>query len=241
VVEYQQFERLGGSHAVQVDVRIIGATNADLPQLAAEGKFKRDFRDRLSFEVLFLPPFLHRKEDIELLARHFATRMAMELGWRKVPQFIETAMEALESYQWPGNIREMKNTVERAVYASGGGAIKEVNFDPFDSPFSGGRTSPEKMGGDGANGPGFVPERDLLEERIRDLEVQALKAALEETKYHQGEAPLYLGFPITSSADCIETQGQPGALACCARSTVNRDRRTPVSGPLRRWPGRRPS
>lgn len=197
VVEYRQFERVGGSHPVRVDVRIIGATNADLPKLAAEGKFKRDLLDRLSFEVLFLPPLRERREDIELLARNFATRMSMELGWRDVPEFSEAALEALESYEWPGNIRELKNVVERAVYASGGEQIERVNFDPFDNPYSRQLSDEVRADSKTVSSPGqtgeFIPGESSLEEMVRELEVTALKTALESAKFHQGEAAKLLG------------------------------------------------
>lgn len=194
VVEYRQFERVGGSHPVRVDVRIIGATNADLPGLAQEGKFKRDLLDRLSFEVLFLPPLRERNEDIPLLARHFAARMSLELGWREVPEFSPGAMEALEAYPWPGNIRELKNVVERGVYASGGTIVESVTFDPFDNPYA---PSNGAAGSDPGRGgpvvPSFVPGKTRLEELVRQLEVDALKAALEAAKFHQGEAAKLLG------------------------------------------------
>ncbi|MEX0322548.1 MAG: phage shock protein operon transcriptional activator [Puniceicoccaceae bacterium] len=194
VVEYRQFERVGGSHPVRVDVRIIGATNADLPGLASEGKFKRDLLDRLSFEVLFLPPLRHRKEDIGLLARHFAARMALELGWRETPGFSQKAIDALETYDWPGNIRELKNVVERAVYASGGGTVDEVTFDPFDSPYanlSEADTTEHKS--PIASPAKFVPGKVPLDQMVRELEVGALKSAMEAAKFHQGEAAKLLG------------------------------------------------
>ncbi|MFO7723988.1 MAG: sigma 54-interacting transcriptional regulator, partial [Oceanipulchritudo sp.] len=190
VVEYRQFERVGGSQPVRVDARIIGATNADLPGLAMEGRFKRDLLDRLTFEVLFLPPLRRRREDIALLARHFAARMAVELGWREVPDFTNGAMEALETYDWPGNIRELKNVVERAVYASGGEDIRKVTFNPFENPYAD-RVPGVTGTGEAAatpEGPSFVPGERTLEELVRELEVTALKACLEASRYHQGEA-----------------------------------------------------
>ncbi|NDV62724.1 phage shock protein operon transcriptional activator [Puniceicoccales bacterium CK1056] len=197
VVEYRQFERVGGSHPVRVDVRIIGATNADLPGLASQGKFKRDLLDRLSFEVLFLPPLRERREDIELLARNFATRMAMELGWRETPEFSDNAMDSLHTYRWPGNIRELKNVVERAVYASDGVSIDSVNFDPFDNPFAKGpleiESDGQENGGTESSAVQFIPGESSLEEMVRELEVTALKAALESAKFHQGEAAKLLG------------------------------------------------
>ena len=110
----------------------MGATNADLPAMAAEGKFKPDLLDRLSFEVLFVPPLRERGAgDIDLLARHFAARMAGELGLGGVPEFSNHAWECLREYPWPGNVRELKNVVERAVCRCEGGGIDRMVFDPF--------------------------------------------------------------------------------------------------------------
>jgi psp operon transcriptional activator len=116
---------------VRVDVRIVGATHADLPRLAAEGRFMRDLLDRLSFEVLFVPPLRERGDDVELLANHFAARMAHELGRDAPPVFAPEALAALETYAWPGNVRELKNVVERAVCRAEGDEIAEIVFDPF--------------------------------------------------------------------------------------------------------------
>ncbi len=135
VVEYGSFERVGGSEAVQVDVRIVGATNNDLPARAASGKFMSDLLDRLSFEVLYLPPLRARREDVLLLANHFATRMAAELGRDDIPRFSDQALDALENYAWPGNVRELKNVVERAVYRADGAVIADLCFDPFVCPY----------------------------------------------------------------------------------------------------------
>ena len=138
VVEYQTFERVGSSTPTQVDVRIIGATHADLPQMAAEGRFQQDLLDRLSFEVLHLPPLRQRFGDIGLLAVYFAARMAHELGRPGVPEFTDEALSALENHLWPGNVRELKNVVERAVYRSESDRIApaDIVFDPFPPPQS---------------------------------------------------------------------------------------------------------
>ena len=115
-VEYGSFERVGNSRPIEVDVRIVCATNADLVAMAERGQFKRDLLDRLSFEVLFLPPLRLRHGDILLLAGHFAARMAYELGLSEEMTFSPEAAAALETHPWSGNIRELKNVVERAVY-----------------------------------------------------------------------------------------------------------------------------
>jgi len=135
VVEYGSFERVGSSDPVFVDVRIVAATNADLEMMARSGEFKQDLLDRLSFEVLYVPPLRNRKEDILMLARHFAGRMAYELEWEEIPKISGSAAKSLEAYPWPGNIRELKNVIERAVYKSLSHRIEEISFNPFTSPF----------------------------------------------------------------------------------------------------------
>jgi psp operon transcriptional activator len=137
VVEYGSFDRVGGSTTVQVDVRLIGATNVDLPVAAAAGRFRLDLLDRLAFDVLTVPPLRARADDIPLLAESFGRAMALELGWERFPGFARSALEALTGYSWPGNVRELKNVVERAVYraASPRRPIAELAFDPFASPF----------------------------------------------------------------------------------------------------------
>ena len=119
-----------------MDVRLIGATNADLLDLADNNRFKRDLLDRLTFEVLFLPPLRERKGDILFLADHFAGRMAFELAWEETPVFSDEAGGMLENYAWPGNIRELKNVVERAVYRSDSYIITDIDFNPFRSPYA---------------------------------------------------------------------------------------------------------
>ena len=102
LVEYGEFERLGGQETLQVDVRIIGASNVDLHQLALEQRFRADLLDRLSFDVVHLPPLRHRADDIEELAEHFAVQLCAELGWKLFPGFSEGALAQLQSQPWPG-------------------------------------------------------------------------------------------------------------------------------------------
>jgi len=135
VVEYGTFERVGSSKSHIVDARIIGATNSDLKKLCKEGKFKEDLLDRLSFEVLFLPPLRTRGDDIILLANYFASKMSMECNFDKFPEFSDEVIEKMINYCWPGNVRELKNVVERAVYRSESSIINEIILDPFKNPF----------------------------------------------------------------------------------------------------------
>lgn len=136
-VEYGEVTRIGASRPVRVDVRIVAATNEDLPRLAGEGRFRADLLDRLSFEVITLPPLRVREGDIPVLADYFGRRMAAELGWEEWPGFAAHVADALEHHPWPGNVRELRNAVERAVYRwdRGDQPIGEMVFDPFDSPW----------------------------------------------------------------------------------------------------------
>jgi psp operon transcriptional activator len=137
VIEYGEFERVGGSRAIKVDVRLICATNEDLPAMADMGEFRADLLDRLAFDVITLPPMRERREDILLLAEHFGMSMAKELNFELFSGFSEKAKRALLDYDWPGNVRELKNVVERSVYRANNPYVPVHNilFDPFASPF----------------------------------------------------------------------------------------------------------
>lgn len=195
VVEYHTFERVGSSDSVEVDVRIIAATNADLKTLTDQELFKPDLLDRLSFEVLFVPPLRERQEDILLLANHFAGCMAFELGWQEIPQFSPEAVEALENYLWPGNVRELKNVVERAVYRSDSVVIKEIEFDPFRQPYD--------KDGPAPKAPVIANENQTdelnhfiekpLKEAVWDLKIKMLENALKKARYNQKKAARILG------------------------------------------------
>jgi psp operon transcriptional activator len=137
VIEYGEFERVGGTKTVRVDTRLIAATNEDLPSLADSGKFRADLLDRLAFDVITLPPLRERREDILVLAEHFAIQMARELDYELFSGFTEKARKTLLDYQWPGNVRELKNVVERSVYRIGNGhvPVNDIVVDPFHSPY----------------------------------------------------------------------------------------------------------
>lgn len=137
-VEYGEVTRIGASKPLSVDVRIVAATNESLPAMVDRGKFRADLLDRLSFEVVTLPPLRARSGDIPLLVDHFGRRMAVELDWPNWPGFSPRAVAELEAYHWPGNVRELRNAVERAVYRweDPERAIDAIQFDPFHSPWA---------------------------------------------------------------------------------------------------------
>lgn len=207
-VEYGTFERVGSSRAVDVNVRIVGATNADLRKLVAAGKFMPDLLDRLSFDALLLPPLRERLDDIPLLANHFAARMAFELNWEAMPEITDPAMNALLDFKWPGNVRELKNVIERAVYRSHDTIIDrdELIFDPFEmySGFSDSAlNNPPPTSSSAAattkaetTAPPATPAISLdrpFQDQVREFELGLLTLAMDETKFNQRKAAERLG------------------------------------------------
>lgn len=133
VIEYGQLERVGGNQSLQVNVRLVCATNEDLPALAAAGKFRADLLDRLAFDVVQLPPLRERRSDILVMANHFAIQMCRELGLPLFPGFSDRAQLTLLNHSWPGNVRELKNVVERSVYRhhSAEDELDNIIINPF--------------------------------------------------------------------------------------------------------------
>ncbi|MEI8316935.1 MAG: phage shock protein operon transcriptional activator [Planctomycetia bacterium] len=198
VVEYGTFERVGSSRPMRVDVRIVAATNADLPALARAGRFKEDLLDRLSFEVLHVPPLRERREDIAILAGHFAGRMGREIGLEATAQFTVEAIEMLEAHPWPGNIRELKNVVERAVHRAEGGSVGvgEIDFDPFRRPGEAYAAAMATKPAPAVDPPAVTGRATLphsLPEAVARLEIEALRGALRATRHHQRKAAALLG------------------------------------------------
>jgi two-component system nitrogen regulation response regulator NtrX len=122
ILQEQTFEPVGGSSSRQVDVRVIAATNKDIPQAIARGEFRDDLYFRLNVIPLKVPPLRKRREDIAALARHFLERFGSEYGRRR--EVSRPALEALEKYDWPGNVRELRNTLERMVIMTSGPVIQ---------------------------------------------------------------------------------------------------------------------
>jgi psp operon transcriptional activator len=204
VVEYNVFERVGGNRPVEVDVRIIGATNTDLAALARKGRFKQDLLDRLSFEVLFLPPLRMRADDILLLANHFAGRMAMEIGRRHTVRFSPAVCRRLKTYAWPGNVRELKNVVERAVYRSAGPFISEVTLNPFRDPYG---TAADAASRAAPGPPAPKMPVSAFKTAIRDLERTMVAEALTSTANNQKRAAELLGLTYHQLRGLIRKHG----------------------------------
>ncbi len=179
-VEYGEVTRIGSSRPVRVDVRIVAATNDDLPALAKSGEFRADLLDRLSFEVITLPPLRVREGDVNVLAEYFARRMAAELDWHTWPGFAPHITEQLDQYAWPGNVRELRNVVERAVYRwdDPETPISHVQFDPFDSPWKP-KAPPHRSDQSSASSPASAPQTGSAAAVIDFEHVDDLRAAVD--------------------------------------------------------------
>ena len=200
LVEYGEFERLGGQRTLRVDVRVIGATHNDLRARAAAGEFRADLLDRLSFDVVHLPPLSHRREDILELAEHFAVQVCPELGWPLFPGFTPQARAILLDHDWPGNVRELKNTVERSLHRWGdpGQPVDRIVLDPFRPPWEDSQpANPETLRqaeaseagtGEHPQGQAGHPVTREFRQQVHDFERRLLQQALAESDQHQGRA-----------------------------------------------------
>ena len=204
VIEYGEFERLGGNETITVDVRLIAATNEDLPELAKQNKFREDLLDRLAFDVITLPPLRERAEDIMVLAEHYAVGMVKELGGEFFAGFSEKVEQELVEYQWPGNIRELKNVVERAVYQNGDGHITDLVFNPFDSPYRPSvrgaaqkSSAPSESNSNAGATTTTVPDLSQqtsfdFKNEVQEFEINLLKQAMEQCQFNQKKAAEFL-------------------------------------------------
>ncbi|WP_088184883.1 phage shock protein operon transcriptional activator [Sphingobium sp. Z007] len=215
VVEYGEVTRIGASKPQRVDVRIVAATNEDLPAAADAGRFRPDLLDRLSFEVITLPPLRAREGDITVLADHFGRRMAAERDWPQWPGFTAACAAELEGYGWPGNVRELRNVVERAVYRwdEPGRPISRITFDPFASPWKPkSMMKPTEAAPCDATAAPSTP--GMTYEEISDLraavdghEAAIIRAALDRFRYNQRATAKGLGLTYDQLRHCMKKHG----------------------------------
>jgi psp operon transcriptional activator len=209
VIEYGEFERVGGQKTLQVDVRLVGATNADLPALADRGQFRWDLLDRLSFDVVHLPPLRDRDDDVFELAEHFALRMCRELGWEYFPGFSDAALAQLGSHHWPGNIRELKNAVERSLFRASENAvpIEQIVINPF-APGNGTPITASKHSDVHGAPPTHLIEWPIdLKAAIKDAERDWLIRALAAAGQRQNEAATLLGLNYNQMRSLVRKHG----------------------------------
>jgi psp operon transcriptional activator len=195
VVEYQTFQRVGGTTPIKVDVRVIAATNADLGALIERGEFMADLYDRLRFAEIVLPPLRQRREDVTALIEHFVARLQDELPDLGAARFTEAALEALTRYEWPGNIRELKNVIER-LYVCDRDRTIEASELPLEI------TTAEPM-------------RGTFAQKVRAFEKTLLLTALKDAKGNQREAAQRLGL----SYDQLRHYYRKYELGALVRST----------------------
>ncbi|QOC21272.1 phage shock protein operon transcriptional activator [Wenzhouxiangella sp. AB-CW3] len=208
VIEYGQFERLGSSRPVEVDVRIVGASNVDLPAEVEAGRFRADLLDRLAFDVITLPPLRERGEDILPLAEHFAMRISRELGRELFAGFSNDAAAALLDHPWPGNVRELKNVVERAVYRcqEPEQPVDQIDFDPFASPWRPGSDAART-----ATRPVDPEHSDFqLREFLDGEERRLVQLAMTRCDEHQGKAAEMLGLSYDQLRGILKKHGLSG-------------------------------
>jgi psp operon transcriptional activator len=201
-VEYGEITRIGSSRPLHVDVRIVAATNEHLPDKVEKGTFRADLLDRLSFEVVTLPPLRARRGDIEVLAEFFGRRMASEIGLADWPGWGPHALDGLLNHDWPGNVRELRNVVERAVYRwEREGPVDSIEIDPFKSPFrprpmaAAPAAAPVSTAAPAAPEPAPVPldGGSDFKSRVAAFERQLLVRALAEHRYNQRSTAEALG------------------------------------------------
>ncbi|MCA9412333.1 MAG: sigma 54-interacting transcriptional regulator [Candidatus Omnitrophica bacterium] len=173
VIEYQKFERVGGSDTLEVDVRVIAATNCPLEDMMSKGDFLPDLYDRLCFAELQLPPLRKRREDIPHLIEHFVRLLHIEIPNLEPTHFTETAIKELQAYHWPGNIRQLKNVIERLYVSDEDNVIHAAEL-PLEI------TTVEPLGGN-------------FKDRVRAFEQSLLLGALKDAKGNQREAAKNLG------------------------------------------------
>tara|TARA_B100000674_G_scaffold138912_1_gene108700 strand:- start:602 stop:1615 length:1014 start_codon:yes stop_codon:yes gene_type:complete len=211
VVEYGEIERVGGSEVIEVDTRVIGVTNENLRELAKTNKFRADLLDRLAFDVIAVPPLRQRSDDILLLAEQFALEMTKRLGRSVFPGFSRHAAEQLLRHPWPGNIRELRNAVERSIYLTEDDEtpLAHITLDPFEDIWSETENSTTSQ-------PGVIetPEPDSapdgtidFKSQVANFEIKLLQQALRQNANNQTEAAKSLHLNYHQFRRLIEKHG----------------------------------
>ncbi len=192
VLQERSFERVGGSQEIQVDVRIVAATNKELPELVKEGSFREDLYYRLAVVGIDLPPLRRRKEDLPMLVAHFVKKYAVEMG-RPSPEVSVEAMQRIYDHAWPGNVRELENALERAVILAGS------TITPQDLPLNG--------AGDEPGSELALPRGMTITQAVEELEQRMIKRALAENNGVAAHAARSLGVTKSNLAYKMKKYG----------------------------------
>jgi len=188
VLQEREFERLGGSRTISVDVRVIAATNRNLEEAVRERRFREDVWFRLNVFPIHLPPLRQRKEDIPALVQWLIARKCREMGQPEHPDLAAGAMEQLQAYDWPGNVRELQNIIERALILCRGQALVFPNL--------GGSSTPAQVADPGGSLEAFSDLDHMVSEHIR----RALSLAAGRVQGEGGAAQLLGVNPSTLRA-----------------------------------------
>ena len=189
VLQEREFERVGDSHTIKIDVRVVAATHSDLAKMVAEGTFREDLFYRLNVLPVQLPPLRERRDDIPLLVQHFLQRLTQDSG-RGAMTVSQEAMRRLMAYRWPGNVRQLENTVERAIAFTQGRSVVDVHDLPPEI-----QNQPVVVEGTEP----WLPEDGLDFERyIEAIELSLIKRSLERTQGNKRQAARLLNLKRTT-------------------------------------------
>jgi two-component system, NtrC family, response regulator AtoC len=199
VLQEREFQRIGDSHTIRVDVRVIAATNSDLARMVATGEFREDLYYRLNVIPIQLPPLRDRREDIPLLVQHFLEKFCSEQSPpRSVMTVSQQAMRQLMGFSWPGNVRQLENAMERSVALSAGRAQVEASDLPPDVQRAATAVTPDLL----------FPEDGLdLETYVRSIERELIRRSLEKTRGNKGQAARLLHLKRTTLVEKLKRLG----------------------------------
>jgi DNA-binding NtrC family response regulator len=204
VLQEREFERIGDTRTTRIDVRVIAATNADLGKMVREGAFREDLYYRLNVIPVQLPALRDRREDIPLLVRHFVARLGGDLDPPRGDVTVsQEAMRRLMAYEWPGNIRQLENTIERALALHRGGQI-EVSALPDEIQASGQASTAAPLA---------LPDHGLdLDEYVLQIERELIRLSLERTGGNKRQAAALLGLKRTTLVEKLKRLERAGPV-----------------------------
>ena len=188
VIQEREIERVGDSHTIKIDVRVIAATHSDLARMVAEGTFREDLYYRLNVIPVKLPPLRERRDDIPVLVQHFLQKLSADLG-RGPATMSQEGMRRLMAYHWPGNVRQLENVVERSIAFSHGRPHVEVQ-DLSSEVYSPAPDAPTE--------PAFPDEGIDFEQYVSNIELSLIKKSLERTKGNKRQAAKLLNLKRTT-------------------------------------------
>ena len=211
VLQEREFERVGDSHTVKVDVRVIAATNSDLPKMVSQGEFREDLYYRLNVIPVHVPPLRERKEDIPLLVQHFLDKLSKD-GFAsgtsrtgKPPTVSQDAMRRLMAYHWPGNVRQLENTVERALAFTAGRG--QIDLDDLSTEVQQAQVPVIASSVE-------LPDEGLdLDAFIANIERELIERSLERTHGNKGAAARLLNLKRTTLVEKLKRLDKSSARA----------------------------